>query len=313
MCGYCIYLIYICILAVMNLKVIFTFLLVSSFSLWTYSFSWEESSLLVEFPGEENSLWNARIFPQLQLGSQENSLGIAGEVSLHFPLKAQNSALASRVSLFHSSKAAYSYYGIPQPAYHGNTGLALSFAFGGRGHAINADNPLGYQHNIGYFISYICSSDGTSQPYGGVTYTANNTGWQFRFQLDNDDAYAIATDKFRTTKGVVGFSIYGDHAYGVNLGFRLWTGRLDGTKFLNSLGQEEYSLNGYGGEYSHGILYLQILVDHFGLSFGYDSERIRDLIQNGWHDFYGRPSVPLVDREDRFFIQFSYNEFKYDY
>lgn len=161
-----------------------------------------------------------------------------------------------------------------------------------------------------YFFSYILSSDGTSQTYGSIGYKLSLEEREFFVNLDNDDMYLIATDKYRTTKGRIGFTKYTkENTHTFSIGFYLWTGKLDKNLIENrdmERREQIYSLDVYGGEYSHGIAELSYTYNNFKFSLGWDSETIRDGIQNRWHYFYNRPRVPLVDRSDRLFIQITY-------
>lgn len=97
------------------------------------------------------------------------------------------------------------------------------------------------------------------------------------------------------------------NVYGINTSFYIWTGNLDGTASTNSPNARDntYALTGYGGDYSHGIFSLGIVYNFLRVSIGYDSEEIRNKIQNGWHHFFNRPRVPLLNRSNRFYFQVS--------
>ena len=246
------------------------------------------------------------IKPSINFGTHENDIGLNIEFYKNI---IGNDLFNFSTGLFSSSRLFAQYYGIPGQSIQSNNGLSVIFSFGKEiEREMNVYNRI---HNFEYYISYIFSSDQTSQTYGGIIYRLNIEDIEFIFQLDNDDAYFMMTDKYRTTKGLIGITNSNTNIWGVYLGFNLWTGNLDGTYIQND--DFSYTLDGYGGEYSHGIAYLRFRWNNINLSLGYDDEIIRDLIQNNWHKFYNRPYVPLVEKDGCFYLKFSINDIIYDY
>jgi hypothetical protein len=60
-----------------------------------------------------------------------------------------------------------------------------------------------------------------------------------------------------------------------------------------------------GAGYSAGIIYVGFRLGYLRLELGWDSEQIRDLLQNGTHYLIDDGIVPLVDRPDRPYVLFT--------
>ena len=251
--------------------------------------------------------------PVVLAGTHVNGIGAKSEAGWRFFTPINNSLIGGEIGGFAYPMAYATYYGIPGTSVQLQAGGALSVCFGPKSPALA--NPWTVvplcMHTITYYLSYYLSSDGTSQPYGGIGYQLNLGSLLFFLRLDDDDAFLLPEDKFRTTKGLAGFRYHdATSLYGIDLGFILWTGDLNTNAFSTLIlsGADvrnlSYSL-GYGGAYSHGIITLCFVYDFLQISIGYDSDKIRDYIQNGWHYLYNRPHVPLLSRSDRLYLQFS--------
>lgn len=261
------------------------------------------------FNKNENNYY-VTLSPVVLAGTQVDGIGLNSQAGLRLNHKMTDNILSSCLSLHCYPNVYLKYYGIPGNSVQLNTGASLSLTFGKKINLIN--NPwvhteLG-RHTLKYFLSYYFSSDNTSQPYGGIEYKLTLKKSIVRIRLDNDDCYILGIDKYRTTFGEVEFLRYTvKNAYGMNVGFHLWTGVLDSVVRTDAPRNRNnsYKLTGYGTDYSHGILSLTIIYNFLRVSIGYDSEEIRNKIQNGWHHFYNRPQVPLLDRNHRFYFQVS--------
>jgi hypothetical protein len=99
-----------------------------------------------------------------------------------------------------------------------------------------------------------------------------------------------------------------DVAYGCAGGFKLWTGQTQG---IPTSVDKYFPLTGqYGSRHSNGILYLSGIRGRLKVSAGWDSEKVRDFIQNNYHRLRGIGIIaPLDDRESRFYLQLSLNAF----
>lgn len=253
----------------------------------------------------ENSIVNKNfsIEPNFTFGTHINSVGLQFETVFNKDFTVGGILLVPGFSIYTAANAYIKNLGMPGNSGEINVGSNLSLNFG--------------IHTINYYFSYYFTTNETNQSYGQIGYKLTIADNELQITLDNDDMYFLATDKFKTTKGQV---IYKKHinknTVGVGLGFYLWTGNLDGTLVNNDAKEKRdktYTLDGYGGDYSHGILNLLLIYNFLELSIGYDSEKIRDNIQNRWHYLYNRPKVPLVDRKDRFFFQVTIYPERYKY
>jgi hypothetical protein len=251
--------------------------------------------------------------PSLTIGSHVNAVGFSIENKNTLIPAVEGRKLGLYITTFMSNRFFERSYGIPGISFQGNWGGGLAFGFGDVFPETRNRGGERHRHAIQYFFSFILSSDKTSQPYGGIIYALNFKKGQFVAQLDNDDAYCLVTDKYRTTKGLIGYRGFKESVVGAFFGFNIWTGNLDGTQYTKSGGEDWYALSGYGGGYSHGAIYLKMEYNCYAFSIGYDHEGVRDFIQNGWHALYNRLIVPLVDRKGMLFVSFSFNELMYDY
>jgi hypothetical protein len=146
-------------------------------------------------------------------------------------------------------------------------------------------------HNIGFYYAGYLSNDNTSQVSGGWQYSYVGNNSKIRMRYENDWYGFRFTDEFRTSAVQVDyFRLVSSHILGAGTGFILWTGRTE---------------DSFGTAYSHGILYLSMSYGGIGLQFGMDSEKIRDFIQNKYHQITGVRTIPLVERSDRFYFQLS--------
>lgn len=254
-----------------------------------------------------NEYFSFSLLPSVVTGTHVNGIGLDINYRKKFPIELDYTFISPSIGLYTRPYLFLTNIGIPGESMQLNIGTDLSICWG-RG--------TEQTHTFRYYLNYYFTSNGTNQPYGGVAYTLSLNKNDITFSLDNDDAYFIATDKYRTTKGKIKFlrKTY-KYLFGFSIGFLLWTGNLDGTEidFGGERRDNSYELTGYGGDYSHGIAELSFLFDGITLSIGYDSETVREYIQNGWHNLYNRPIVPLVDRDDKIYFQLSYNHVIYQY
>lgn len=243
------------------------------------------------------------VHPYISIGTHQNSYGAQIEKSFTREFTKFKNSSSGTISLYALGLGAVNNIGIIGEALELNSGINLNFSYG--------------IHSINYYLSYYLTTNSTNQTYGSLMYTLSYGNWKCGADLGNDDMYFLATDKFRTTKGSIFYRYnYLEDLYGISLDFYLWTGDLDGKVLGDESAQRRdryYSMNGYGGDISHGILALTFSINHVDISVGWDSEVIRDNIQNRWHYFYNRPEVPLLDRKDRIYVQTTFYPKKYGY
>ena len=164
-------------------------------------------------------------------------------------------------------------------------------------------------HSLSFAFNSYLTTDRTSQITGIVyyEYLAKDFFWGIEFE---NDVFVPVNDKYRT--GGLEFK------YGYKLkttptsspsiewltfsfGFIIWTGEriIERSQFNRNIIIPLF----YGKEYSHGILYLSLNWKHIQISLGYDSEEIRSALQNGFHFVINDGMIPIIDREDRWFLQ----------
>lgn len=97
-------------------------------------------------------------------------------------------------------------------------------------------------------------------------------------------------------------------------GFNLWAGeRHINLREIWNNGDiqipEEVSRNSVvtlynGKEYSVDVVFLSLIWNNASLSFGWDSELFKKLIHNNVHYVLNDGSLPILDRPDRFYVEF---------
>ena len=144
-----------------------------------------------------------------------------------------------------------------------------------------------YQYGLGYNYLWYLDNAGTSQRSGGVAAHVDD----FSFYIENDFFSGQGKDQYRTSSIAL---MYHSDLWEAYLENTLWTGKTQNAprKFNSSGDQEEYKdlSNNFLGNTSHGIIslgfnYLIHSGNIAGLNIGYDSELIRNRIQNKFmHD-----------------------------
>lgn len=263
-------------------------------------FSLNLDSLILNY---QNDVFYFNGQPFLQAGTHVNALGIGAVTGLQFQQEILQTFIGQRIGVHASAMLNESYFGIPGQSAQANIGGHITFSFAGNSDFTQSPWRIREQgrHNVGFYVSRYFSTDGTSQWYGGFTASFNFKNDSYRFTFDNDDTHwamlinDFKTDKFRTGKLELEYLHHTDtELYGASISCLLWTG--DTSPIVDNT-------TDYGADYSHGIIGFSYIYNAFKLTIGYDSEAIREFVQNGWHSLKGLGSVPLVDRADRLFLQ----------
>lgn len=249
-----------------------------------------------------------QITPTSIIGTHVNGIGFNVILGRRFSLYLENKLIACAIGMNFHPTAYQKYYGFEGESIQLNIGTNISLTFGDK--RLLKTNPWIIReqslHTLRYYLSYFLSSDNTSQAYVAMEYKLSLNNSSLKLHAGNDDCifFQIRGDKFRTTKGLLEY-LYFTHKslYGISLSFNIWTGN---TSPL-------VKPDGFGGEYSHGILALSLIYNSMKVSIGYDSEGIRDTIQNEWHKLRNLQTVPLVDRRELFYIQLSFYPPQFDY
>jgi len=170
-------------------------------------------------------------------------------------------------------------------------------------------SPVLRKHNISYYLIYYIATDHTTQLSGGIKYKYATFKSEWNFYFENDFFAFTSLDEFRTFAFELNHKkSINNHVYGIGIYNALWTGTTKGLGLLNR--QQTYDMSKqYGGKYSNGILALKFYFDNFSVGIGYDSEKIRTVIQNNFHYIINDGKIPPLNRGDRAFLQLSILDF----
>lgn len=242
--------------------------------------------------------FTADFFPSLDVGTHYNRAGFL----LRDVGRFDASPLSWGIGAFASAKAAASTLGITGPGLQASAGLDGILGFGQR---VSAPAPwtdfaVLRSHEFRYEWMHYWDTWGTDQFNGRIEYVWAGRGHSFGFAMEDDLFSPPFRDEFRT--GAAEFS-YGFDWGGVDsalgIGAKLWTGSTYGHGYFTR-GQTiimNSSLPGVND--SAGVLYLALRRAAIRLELGWDSEAIRNFLQNGLHWLINDGNVPLVDRPDR--------------
>jgi hypothetical protein len=202
--------------------------------------------------------------------------------------------------------------GIPGDRLEADAGVGLELSFGGERWTrdVHRGPERRRAHGLSYTLLGYASTDGTSQLSGALAYHGTGPeGHVVSVVFENDFLALQRLDRFCTFALRVRYQR--PRADGIVVGagasLVLWTGTTEGLGVLDR--GERYDLRGqYGGEYSHGILVLDIYRGPLRLSLGYDAERIRTAVQNSFHYLIDDGYIPALNRNSRVYLQLSLND-----
>jgi len=242
--------------------------------------------------------------PTAQAGTHSNRIGPLVDVQV--PLSSLSSLLDGHTLVL---QGGYTYdlepLGIPERTHtvFGIAGLYLGWGSS----AVGKKLPFTARrrHTVFYHYEAFWDSEDTSQLSGAMGYIYSAPGFSTRVIFENDILAFLGRDAYRT--GALEWSLHVPafgHTVGAGIGFIAWTGE---TPRPNDLTRDDvYDLSGrHGGAYSHGILYGALFYRRFKLAVGWDSEKIRDKIQNSLHYLIDDGRIPPLDRRSRFFVTLS--------
>ncbi|HUW39769.1 MAG TPA: polymorphic toxin type 23 domain-containing protein [Rectinemataceae bacterium] len=248
--------------------------------------------------GWSNGAFKADFYPSLDAGTQVNRVGFllrdVGRFEAH--------GLSWGAGGFISAKAAAGSLGIAGPGLQASCGLDGILGFGAPSSAPApwTDFAIRRSREIRYeWISY-WDSWGTAQFNGRLEYVWTSGDHSFGFAMQDDLFSPPFRDEYRTGAAELsyGFDWRGvDSALG--LGTKIWTGSTYGSGYFHR--GEVIVMNSAlpGVNDSAGVLYLAVRRGAVRLELGWDSEAIRNVLQNGLHWLIDDGIVPLVDRPDR--------------
>jgi hypothetical protein len=268
---------------------------------------------------------NSHLYVGLQtlFGSHRNSLGLEGGALFYAPFSFigritgssdldEHIGLLTKLNLRHSEMD----FGFPGPSESAEGQLKILYSLGKQNEMFRKYALIqGYGGNtLSFGLNGYLTTDTTSQFTGQIDYC--HVDGKFALIVDyENDSIILLQDSYRTAAVRVS-SLFdtGNHVLGFSFGFDLWAGKRD----INPLeiwnggdiripaeihrGQTVTLHN--GREYSADVVYISLLFDDLSLSIGYDSEYIKQLIQNNVHYLLNDGNLPILNRPDRVFIEF---------
>ena len=137
---------------------------------------------------------------------------------------------------------------------------------------------------------------------GETSQTNWMAGWSDgRWSIFTENDVFLSGDKYRTAALEIGYN--NGHGTTYTAGFKLYTGP---TTKKNKEETEWKNKDVY--KYLAGIAYGGIRVRGQNIQGGYNSEGIRDFIQNNWHSLIGSPHIPINPNKQ---AGFYYNHLSY--
>jgi Bacterial toxin 23 len=260
------------------------------------------SIIVVNAGGSANTVAiKTGVSPLLELGSHLNSVGIRADFKCDRKFNSFNAGMF----IESSSRFDITCLSIPGSQYQVSffTGPFLIFGKGTTGCSPWTASPALRRHTIKF--KYIAHLDNrkTSQVSGSLEYLLSSDHFSAGL-LFEDDFFALQNrDAYRT--GALEAALWIDppflpFSFSLFGGTKIWTGPAIGNKSA----EEVYDLSSSRyGNYSAGILYIGAGVNTVRLSIGWDSEKIRNAIQNSFHRAIDDGAIPILpNREERFFF-----------
>lgn len=202
------------------------------------------------------------------------------------------------------------YYGLNKRCEVIEYNLTISHGFGPR-RKIGLDAFIRFypsMFNVFYGITHYISTDGTTQLVGHFGFDIVFKNSKFKFIHENDLYAFMNQDQFRTAAGEIEFLyLFNNLIVGIASGFKIWTTTRTGLKQLDR--GEVYDFRGQlGYGKACGILYISFIINKYKFSIGYDSEYIRNAIQNTTHYIIDAGVFPVIeDKKDSIYLQLSIN------
>ncbi len=243
-------------------------------------------------------------FPNVNLGTHRNNIGINGDLSAWLDLGKLPVGIGAKLDI--NGSAYLSNFGLPGSSVLLETGSKIMLGWGKPSEFGDSKwlNPSPYRHTFAKRYTYYFASDGTSQPFAHYSYSLNVSNKMIIVDIGND-AYAITRDGFRTAAGEIRLYVNkADRLLGFSLGYKLWHGDYT-EQCLGNPGPTYDFTHIVGGDYTLGLIFASFSYNRLGISFGYDSDKVRVFLQNAVHRAMNISLVPSVDRKDKIFIEFS--------
>lgn len=242
----------------------------------------------------DQGILHAAVGPQVDAGFPTFRAGIHGRLTLD-----GGAPTGVFVQADASLTGAATGLGLPGPRLEGSIALPVGFRVGGFG--------LSYEP-----ILYL-DTQATSQLSGAITLSVERGRYAWLYRFENDYLGSRHRDEWRTAAIETHLFIeHDDLRWGVGVETKVWTATTHGLASLST--GEAYDLSGQHGEgWSHGIACLAVTIESTRLCVGWDSEGIRDSIQNRFHELIDDGALPRLDRSGQPYVRLSFNPSRASY
>ena len=255
-------------------------------------------------------------------GSHRNSLGIEGGAVHYAPYPIlgrmsgdidldEHVGILAKLALRSSEMD----FGFPGPSYSAVGQAKILYSFGKPNDMFrkySLMHGLG-ENTLSFGLNGYLTTDTTSQITGQIDYCHVKDKFALIVDYEND-SIVLMHDSYRTAAVRVS-SLFdtGGNVFGFSIGFNLWAGERDinlleiwngGDFRIPDEIHRGHTVTLYNGkQYSADVVYVSLLCNNLSLSIGYDSEYIKQLIQNNVHFVLNDGNLPILNRPDRLFIE----------
>lgn len=245
-------------------------------------------------PSLERGALHLAVGPSVDAGYPTFRAGVHGRIGVGEPLRDGLS-----VQLDVGLLAGANDLGIPGPRLQTIASLPVGIRLGGIGLAYE---PIAYLDTLG-----------TSQLSGALTVSAVRGPNAWSLRVENDYLAFRSRDEWRTAAIETHLLIQGERLrWGVGLETKIWTASTTGLASLDA--GQSYDLSGQHGEgWSHGIACVAVTVQSVRVCAGWDSEGIRDVIQNRFHDLIDDGRLPRLQRAGQPYLRISHGALRTSY
>ena len=300
-----------------HLSKIITFILLDLLLGYTVLYSFFDTDKTKVFENEYLTILSYHS-PLIETGTHINSLGWQMYYQLvSVPKNTTGSVISKKnhhLLINLAGKANINNLGIPGYSLNAEGSIRYIYSFGKKNYSYYLKQNsifISKTHNISFAFNYYLTTDKTSQPSGTLYYEYLKEKSFFGIEFENDILVSFS-DKYRTGALELryGRKLKKTKKYQANkwitfaLGFIIWVGERKIERW--QLDREVDIPLFYGKEYSHGILYTSLKLNDIELSLGYDSEKIRNAIQNNFHFLIGDGKIPIINREERWLLQIKF-------
>lgn len=254
--------------------------------------------------GWKTGLFDGTLFPSLDAGTHYNRFGLLFREMGRF----ESGSVAWGAGAFASAKVSATNLGIPGSGATASCGLDALIGFGPSATAPAPWTDFALRRSSEFRYEWIAYWDtwGTAQFNGRIEYVKAIGGHSWGVTMQDDLFSPPLRDQFRTGAAEISYGFRWDGVdSALGFGTKIWTGSTYGSEIYHR-GQVivmNSSLPGVND--SAGVLYLACRRGAVRLELGWDSEAIRNVLQNGLHWLINDGIVPLVDRPDRPYVLFT--------